>query len=122
MTDIFDNIILCKECGVKMKPVSLSKNGFALRAVSCDKCNKKILHPKDEQEYNDFMKLRSKTFRVKMRVVGNSYAVSIPKEIVNFMEEQEKIMDHMVRLCFDDCKKLSLMFGKDMAVVKPEFD
>jgi hypothetical protein len=122
MTDIFDNIILCKECGVKMKPISIIKNGFTLRAVSCEKCSKKIVHPKDEQEYNDFARLRDKTFRVKMRIVGNSYAVSIPKEIVNFMREQEKIMNDMVRLCFDDCKKLSLMFGEEMSVEEREFD
>jgi hypothetical protein len=45
-----------------------------------------------------------------MRLVGNSYAVSIPKEIVSFMKEQEKIMDDMVRLCFEDIGKLSLNF------------
>lgn len=111
MTDIFDNQILCKECGTEMKPVQINKNGFMLRAVTCTKCANRVLHPKDEQEYNDFIKLRSKTFKVKMRVVGNSYAVSIPKEIVNFIKEQEKIMDDMVRLCFDDYKRLSLMFG-----------
>ncbi len=45
-----------------------------------------------------------------MRLVGNSYAVSIPKEIVSFMREQEKIMNDMVRLCFEDMGKLSLNF------------
>ena len=53
-----------------------------------------------------------KNFRVKMRIVGNSYAVSIPREIVNFIKEQEKIMNDMVRLCFDDSKRLSLFFGE----------
>ena len=48
-----------------------------------------------------------------MRIVGNSYAVSIPKEIVKFIKEQEKIMDNMVRLCFNDSKRLSLMFGEE---------
>ena len=112
MTDIFDNPILCGKCNIKMKPVNLEKNGFILRSVCCDKCGNKIIHPKDEQEYSEFIKLRNKTFRVKMRVVGNSYAVSIPREIVNFMKEQEKIMDNMVRLCFNDSKRLSLMFGE----------
>ena len=114
MTDIFDNPILCKKCNLKMKPINLNKNGFILRTVICDKCGNKVVHPKDEQEYNDFNKLRNKKFRVKMRVVGNSYAVSIPKEIVNFIKEQEKIMDDMVRLCFDDYKRLSLMFGEEV--------
>jgi hypothetical protein len=49
-----------------------------------------------------------------MRLVGNSYAVSIPKEIVSFMKEQEKIMNDMVRLCFEDIGKLSLNFGEEI--------
>ena len=48
-----------------------------------------------------------------MRFVGNSYAVSIPKEIVNFMQEQEKIMDDMVRLCFEEFGRISLRFGNN---------
>jgi hypothetical protein len=94
-----------------MNQIDISKNGFILRAVECPKCNARIIHPKDEQEYNNFINLRKKQFNVKMRFVGNSYAVSIPREIVNFMKEQEKIMDDMVRLCFEDFGRISLNFG-----------
>ena len=114
MADIFDNTILCKKCGIRMKKEEIEKNGFLLRAVKCSKCNSRVLHPSDEAEYNKFTQLRNKTFRVKMRIVGNSYAVSIPREIVNFIKEQEKIMNDMVRLCFNDSKKLSLMFGEEL--------
>jgi len=109
--DIFDNIILCKNCNVKMKVARIMRNGFELRALVCEKCQNKIVHPQDEEEYKRFLELKGKTFKVKMRIVGNSYAVSIPKEIVDFMHEQEKIMDDMVRLVFNDAKKLSLNFG-----------
>lgn len=94
-----------------MQKAKIAKNGFLLRAMICPKCNEKIIHPNDEQEYHRFMNLRNKEFKVKMRLVGNSYAVSIPKEIVSFMQEQEKIMNEMVRLCFEDMGKLSLNFG-----------
>lgn len=113
MADIFDNTILCKKCGTKMHKAQIAKNGFLFRAVICPKCNEKIIHPVDEQEYNKFSDLRNKEFHVKMRLVGNSYAVSIPKEIVSFMREQEKIMNDMVRLCFEDIGKLSLNFGEE---------
>ena len=69
------------------------------------------IHPKDEQEYNDFANLKKKNFSVKMRFVGNSYAVSIPKEIVDFMKEQEKVMDDMVDLCFEEFGRISLNFN-----------
>ena len=45
-------------------------------------------------------------------MVGNSYTVSIPKEIVNFINEQNKVMDDMVRLNLDRMNRLSLEFDK----------
>jgi len=113
MADIFQNTILCKNCNIKMRPLEIEKSGFLLRAVRCPKCSSLILHPKDETEYNQFILLKNKTFRVKMRIVGNSYAVSIPKEIVEFIKEQERVMDDIVRIAFNDAKKLSLFFGGD---------
>lgn len=94
-----------------MKKAEISKNGFILRAVICKNCNGKLIHPLDEAEYNKFINLKNKEFKVKMRLVGNSYAVSIPKEIVHFMNEQKKIMDEMVKLCFEDMGRLSLNFS-----------
>lgn len=94
-----------------MKKAKVSKNGFLFRALVCPKCNEKIIHPLDQQEYDKFINLKNKEFRVKMRLVGNSYAVSIPKEIVLFMREQEKIMNDMVKLCFEDFGRLSLNFS-----------
>lgn len=110
--DIFDNQIICRNCNQGMEKINVSKNGFLLRAVICKKCRETILHPVDEQKYNKFINLRDKEFSVKMRLVGNSYAVSIPKEIVSFMNTQEKIMDNMVKLCFEEMGKVSLSFGE----------
>jgi len=110
MADIFDNRILCNKCGREMQKAKISKNGFLLRAVICPNCREKIIHPADEKEYNKFKNLKDKEYRVKMRLVGNSYAVSIPKEIVSFMKMHEKMFDDMVKLCFEDIGKLSLNF------------
>ncbi len=116
VNDIFDNTILCRKCGKKMKKIQIVKNGFILRAMVCpnESCNEKIIHPVDEQEYSKFINLKNKEFKVKMRLVGNSYAVSIPKEIVSFMSEQEKIMNAMVRLCFEDFGRVSLNFNEKL--------
>ncbi len=128
MVDIFDNTILCNKCNTRMKKADVVKHGFVFRAVVCPKCEEKIIHPVDEQRYNRFKNLKNKEFRVKMRLVGNSYAVSIPKEIVSFMneqhqrcssrslknieQEQEKAMNEMVKLCFEDMGRLSLNFNR----------
>jgi len=122
MADIFENKILCKNCGKVMKPIEIEKNGFLLRAVICERCGAKIIHPADESEYTKFTQLRNKTFMVKMRLVGNSYAVSIPREIVNFIKEQEKIMNDMVKLCFNNGRRLSLMFGEDEEEMEEEIE
>lgn len=112
MADIFDNPILCKECNTLMKNIEVFKNGFLLRTIVCPKCNEKLIHPVDEQEYHKFINLKNKDFRVKMRMVGNSYTVSIPKEIVSFIREQERMMDDMVKLCFEEVGRVSLNFGE----------
>ena len=110
MADIFEHTIICKKCSKKMQQVIILKNGFKLRALICPSCKEKIIHPKDIEEYNTFSKLKRKDFKVKLRLVGNSYTVSIPKEIVRFIREQERVMNDIVKLCFEEAGKLSLFF------------
>lgn len=118
MTDIFDTTILCKTCNVKMQPTIVNRQGLELRAVRCPKCKDAIVHPADANGLQHFNNIKGKTFSVKLRVVGNSHAISIPKEIIDFMEEQHKTMrkrmDDMVRLCFEDFDKLSVTFGDEL--------
>ena len=113
MTDIFDTTITCKKCGEEMEKVLANKAGFQLRAIECPKCHDKIIHPADINNLEHYNNLKGKTFHVKLRMVGNSHAISIPKEIVNFMHQQERIMDDMVRLCFEDMRNLRLEFGNE---------
>ena len=115
MTDIFDTKIICKNCNLEMRPTLVSKAGSELRAIKCNKCHDQIIHPADLNCLEHFNNLKHKTFNVKLRVVGNSHAISIPKEIVNFIREQESAMDDMVRLHLEDMKRLSLRFGDENA-------
>jgi len=52
-------------------------------------------------------------------MVGNSHAISIPKEILDFVNEKHRQarrqMDEMVRLCFEDFDTLSVRFGNETA-------
>ncbi len=114
MTDIFDTTILCKKCNVKMNTSVVRKNGLELRAVKCGKCGDVIVHPADLNGMEQFKDLKDKKFNVKLRMVGNSHAISIPKEIVDFMNERHRSMkrqmDDMVSLWFDDFDTLKLGF------------
>jgi len=114
MKDIFDAKIVCEKCNVQMKKAIVEKEGYQLRAVKCPKCKNEIIHPVDLSNLNHYNDLKNKTYNVKLRVVGNSHAISIPKEIVDFINESHKQMKHdmndMVKLCFEDFGKLSLDF------------
>ena len=126
--DLFENIVLCKNCGKKMKPAYLVKEGFRIRALKCPSCSNQILHPQDVEEYKKFSSLRNRQFQVKLRLVGNSYTVSIPREIVNFMNEEEQdnnihkkmqdhvhkqiqVMEQMVTLAMEEANKIGLSFN-----------
>jgi hypothetical protein len=115
MTDIFEARILWKNCNIPMHKTMVSRNGLELRAVECPKCKDKIIHPADLNSMEHFKDLKGKTFEVKLRMVGNSHAISIPKEIFEFLNERhremKREMDEMVRLSFEDFGRLSVIFN-----------
>jgi hypothetical protein len=122
MGDLFDEVISCKECGRKMARTEIFKNGCRIRALVCEKCGKKIYHPADVEEYKRFASLRQRPFNVKLRIVGNSYTVSIPREIINFQEQmhqemkkQIERMNKIVRLSLEEPGKISMMFEEEEA-------
>ena len=116
MKDIFDATILCNSCKIEMERSSVRHEKFELRAIQCPKCKDKIVHPSDLNALQQFDSLKDKTFSVKLRMVGNSHAISIPKEIFDFMREQQRHakreMDDMVRLHCEDFRRLSVIFGQ----------
>ncbi len=111
MKDIFDAKIMCEKCDVRMLPITVEKSGFHLRAVQCEKCGERIMHPEDISNYNHYNHIKSKVYIVKLRMVGNSHAVSIPKEIVDFIHQRNHAkMNEVVKLSFEDFGRLSLIF------------
>jgi len=119
-----------------MRPEVIEKKGMRVRLVACKKCGVEVIHPSDQAALEQYGALKGKTFTVKLRMVGNSHAVSIPKEIVRFINDTHKqmerdmdntmrrqgvkqgssedlsMMNHMVKLCFEDFGRLSMRFGE----------
>src|SRR3989344_318513 len=114
MADLFNTTVLCEDCNRKTSKGELYRDGFRLRYWECNNCNKKYFHPLDEQSYKDFQTLRQKEFHVKLRMVGNSYTVSIPKEIIEFEEEFDRELNKLINLSLDEPGKISIFFRKDM--------
>ncbi len=113
--DIYDNIVICKTCNKETAKSQLFKNGFKIRVWQCPQCKKIWEHPEDLQKYKNFEKIKNKNFHVKLRLVGNSYTVSIPREIIDFHRKAnaiEKEIDKMMDICLEEPFKVSLFFTK----------
>src|SRR3989344_7173997 len=112
MSDIFNAKILCDNCNELMQKSLVVRRGFEVRALLCPNCNRSYLHPEDEQRLEQFEKLKSKSFQVKLRMVGNSYTVSIPREIISYQDEIQKKLNKMLFMALEEPEKLSIFFRK----------
>ncbi len=110
MKDIFENTIICDRCERKTEKQKMVKEGFELRSWVCTSCKNVWYHPADLQEFKNFQELKHKQFQVKLRLVGNSYTVSIPREIIDFQEEFFRDVDTMINMSLENPEKLSLFF------------
>ena len=110
-----DAQIVCNECKSQTKQRAEIRKGFQLRYHECPQCTERFYNPLDLKQYQEFQKLKQREFQVKLRMVGNSFSVTIPKEIIEFenkFEEIEKEMNQMMRLCLEEPGKVSLRFRK----------
>jgi NAD-dependent SIR2 family protein deacetylase len=115
MKDIFDAEVLCPGCKTRTKKKTGIKEGYRLRFFECPKCSQKIYHPLDIKQYEEFNRLKQREFQVKLRMVGNSFSVTIPKEIIEFEEkfkQMEEEMDRVMRLTLEEPGKINLHFRK----------
>lgn len=109
MRDVYETTVICDECSKPTQKCETSKDGFTMRCWRCENCKKQWLHPGDLEEYKHFIELKRKEFEVKLRQVGNSWSVSIPKEIIRFEEVHET---KIIRMSMDEPGKLSIFFQR----------
>lgn len=111
MKDIFDQVILCNKCNIRTTKNNAFLDGFNLRVLECPKCAEVTYHPGDLKEYENFKRLKARDFNVKLRMVGNSFCVSIPKEFIDFHREFEKNFNDLVRMNLEGPGKISIFFA-----------
>lgn len=112
MVDIFETTIICDNCNRKTTKHEIVKGGFRIRAWKCPSCKREWSHPTDKQAYDDFQRLKEKQFQVKLRMVGNSYAISIPHEIIEFEEEFNRELNKLISISMEEPGKISLFLHK----------
>ncbi|MBT4334523.1 hypothetical protein HOD61_01780 [archaeon] len=115
MKDIKYAKVLCPNCNKETKKDIELRNGFKLTYFECPICSERYYDSADLRAFEEFKKLRERHFNVKLRMVGNSFSVTIPREIIDFEEKfacMEKEMDNMMRLSLEEPGKLGLYFKK----------
>ena len=111
MEDILDNIdVVCKTCKTPMQRGHTVKNGFKLRSFVCLKCKSHYLHPVDFDRYTQYNQLKEKQFNMKVRMIGNSFCISVPREIIRFNHVEE---NSIVSISMEDPEKVRLIFHKE---------
>lgn len=115
MADIYDTIMVCDHCNSRTKRELVNRDGYEIRAWVCPICKKHWYHPTDLSEYKTYQVLKQRNFEVKLREVGNSWVVSVPKEIIRF---EEISATKVIRLNMDEPGKVILRFTQIKKVYK----
>ncbi|PIN82002.1 hypothetical protein COV11_00200 [Candidatus Woesearchaeota archaeon CG10_big_fil_rev_8_21_14_0_10_30_7] len=90
MRDIWEEHLHCSTCNKKAEQIILSKDNFKLRSWKCKQCRKTWNHPLDQVKLSEWQNIKDQEFIVKIREVGNSAVISLPKEILNFKNALNK--------------------------------
>ncbi|HLC58819.1 MAG TPA: hypothetical protein VJI68_03070 [Candidatus Nanoarchaeia archaeon] len=110
MKDIFDQVILCSKCSIQTNKKTVIMDGFNIRILECSSCGEITYHPGDLKDYEDFKRLKARDFNVKLRMIGNSFCVSIPKELVDFHKEMENEFNDLVKMSLEKPGRISIVF------------
>lgn len=79
----FEDLKLKCECGGDMEKITTDWKGIEVRGWRCKKCNEEIINPKDAQRALEIERARKKNLlTVKLRRVGKSKVVTIPRPII----------------------------------------
>ncbi|MBI5798227.1 hypothetical protein HZA98_04985 [Candidatus Woesearchaeota archaeon] len=110
MKDIYEAELLCEHCRKATHKSLVHKEGFPIRSWHCLHCNQQWFHPGDLENFKAYQHLRERSFHVKMREVGNSWIISIPKEIVHFQELQDA--EKIVQIHIDEPGRVIISFSR----------
>ncbi|MFQ6056575.1 MAG: AbrB/MazE/SpoVT family DNA-binding domain-containing protein [Methanosarcinales archaeon] len=78
-------IIKCV-CGAWTEPRIFNIEGFEVRGSTCPKCKESYLNGEDSNRIRTYNKLKNKCFTGKIMKFGSSYALSLPKKIIDAFE------------------------------------
>jgi len=69
------------ECGAMASRCTVKYRNYEVRGWVCKKCKKEYIHPEDSLKVSKLEALKKSHLRVKIRTVGQSLVITLPKEI-----------------------------------------
>ena len=70
------------ECGGMAGKSTVNYKGYEVRGWTCKKCKKEYIHPEDSLKISKLEALKKNGIKVKVRTVGQSLVITLPKELV----------------------------------------
>lgn len=74
------------QCGKSTDETHLNIDGFKIKAWKCESCGEEYLDSAEAQFLLMMKKMQKKPHTAKVGVLGDSYIIRIPKEIVEYMQ------------------------------------
>ena len=86
------NEIPC-ECGSMASKSAVKYKDYEVRGWICKKCKKEYMHPEDSIKISRLEELKKSGIKVKIRTVGQSLVITLPKELANLygLEQGETV-------------------------------
>lgn len=69
------------ECGAMASKSTVKYKEYEVRGWICKKCKKEYIHPEDSLKISKLEALKKNNVKVKIRTVGQSLVITLPKEI-----------------------------------------
>lgn len=70
------------ECGGMASKGTVKYKDYEVRGWACKKCKKEYIHPEDSLKISKIEALKKSGIKVKVRTVGQSLVITLPKVIV----------------------------------------
>ena len=95
------------ECGGMASRSTVKYKDYKLRGWVCKKCKKEYIHPEDSLKISKLVALKKSRVKVKIRTVGQSLVITLPKKIAELYDLQK---GESVELSPETLKKIEIEF------------
>lgn len=93
------------ECGNMASRSTIKYNDYEIRGWICKKCMKEYIHPEDSLKISKIEALKKSGIKVKIRTVGQSLVITLPKELAEVYNLEK---GEMVELVPESLKKIEI--------------